>query len=76
MNASAARIIRICTLAPLLAAVMLVFLYAAQPEIFGSLGGLLRQLQEKEVFFVLQCIISHRLWHGDDSGAAHDPVVS
>ena len=26
-------------------------------------------LKEKEGFFVLQCIISHRLGHGDDSGA-------
>ena len=53
MNASAARIIRICTLAPLLAAVMLVFLYAAQPEIFGSLGGLLRQLLFLSLFPLL-----------------------
>ena len=53
MNASAARIIRICTLAQLLAAVMLVFLYAAQPEIFGSLGGLLRQLLFLSLFPLL-----------------------
>ena len=39
--------------APLLAAVMLVFLYAAQPEIFGSLGGLLRQLLFLSLFPLL-----------------------
>lgn len=53
MKDSAARIIRICTLAPLLAAVMLVFLYAAQPEVFGSLGGLLRQLLFLSLFPLL-----------------------
>ena len=44
MKDSAARIIRICTLAPLLAALMLIFLYATQPKMFNSIGGLLRQL--------------------------------
>ena len=53
MNASTARIIRVCTLAPLLAAVMLVFLFAAQPEVFGSLGGLLRQLLFLSLFPLL-----------------------
>ena len=33
------------------------------------IGFINLQEQEKEVFFVLQCIISHRLGHGDDSGA-------
>ena len=53
MNDSAARIIRVCTLAPLLAAGMLVFLYAAQPETFGALGGLLRQLLFLSLFPLL-----------------------
>ena len=53
MNDSAARMIRIGTLAPLLAAGMLGFLYAAQPGVFGSLGGLLRQLLFLSLFPLL-----------------------
>lgn len=44
MNHSIAQTIRKLTLAPLLAAVMLIFLYAVQPEIFGSAEVLFRQL--------------------------------
>ena len=44
MNHPIAQTIRKLTLAPLLAAVMLIFLYAVQPEILGSAEVLFRQL--------------------------------
>lgn len=53
MNHSAAHTLRKCTVAPLLAAGMLVFLYAVQPALFGSIGGLLRQLLFLSLFPLL-----------------------
>ena len=53
MNHSAAHILRKCTVAPLLAAGMLVFLYAVQPTMFGTSGGLLRQLLFLSLFPLL-----------------------
>ena len=53
MNHSAAHILRKCTVAPLLAAGMLVFLYAVQPAMFGTIGGLFRQLLFLSLFPLL-----------------------
>lgn len=53
MNHSAAHTLRKCTVAPLLTAGMLVFLYAVQPAMFGTIGGLLRQLLFLSLFPLL-----------------------
>lgn len=44
MNADASIVIRKCTLAPIIAALLIFFFYGACPEIFGSLACLLWQL--------------------------------
>lgn len=44
MNADASIVIRKCTLAPIVAALLLIFFYATCPEIFGSFASLLWQL--------------------------------
>ena len=41
MNADASIVIRKCTLAPIVAALLLIFFYATCPEIFGSFASLL-----------------------------------
>ena len=53
MNHPIAQTIRKLTLAPLLAAVMLIHLYAVQPEIFGSAEVLFRQLSLLSLFPLL-----------------------
>lgn len=44
MNADASIVIRKCTLAPIVAALLMIFFYGASPEIFGSFASLLWQL--------------------------------
>lgn len=44
MNADVSIVIRKCTLAPIVAALLLIFFYATCPEIFGSFASLLWQL--------------------------------
>ena len=44
MNADASIVVRKCTLAPIVAALLLIFFYGACPEIFGSFASLLWQL--------------------------------
>ena len=44
MNADASIVIRKCTLAPIVAALLMTFFYGTCPEIFGSFASLLWQL--------------------------------
>ena len=53
MNHSVAATIRKLTLAPLLAAVMLIYLYIVQPLIFGSVEMLIQQLALLSLFPIL-----------------------